>query len=236
MAVACSSMTPRALLWRIHRSRRRHRSVRSLPFHIGDLISRSKMRPRIAMAGQTPPHGQRLLLLNNVHLVDASVALHASDTRRNVHAVVKVHVVWEAVDANPFDRFARSPALAHRLESRRVRTHQRVTVHAGLGWRDHRHRRPLDTGVTITAVNAELPGMQPVTVRNRLAGLISHLRVPWRPVVPDQKRHGDGPEDRGAGRGCRKTIERAGKDLHCWFVSIRTPSPSRGPGLWIITD
>ena len=53
----------------------------------------------VAVAVEAPAHAEGLLHPHLLHLVDATVALDAADARRDVDAVVEVHVVGELVDA-----------------------------------------------------------------------------------------------------------------------------------------
>ena len=65
---------------------------------------------------EAPPHAERLVLEHNLHVVDPAVTRYAADTALNVRRMVKVHVVWKVVDANPLDRLSTFPACAYRRE------------------------------------------------------------------------------------------------------------------------
>src|SRR6185437_16893193 len=55
----------------------RERIGRSLPIHVENLIERSKLRPRIFMAGQAVIHVEAAGPPRHRHLIDSSVAGHA---------------------------------------------------------------------------------------------------------------------------------------------------------------
>ena len=55
-----------------------------LPLHVGDLVERSEVLLRIAMAIETPPHAQRFLLVDDLHLVDAAVGRSYQKLARRV--------------------------------------------------------------------------------------------------------------------------------------------------------
>ena len=77
---------------------------------------RRKVPRGIAVALNAPLHLQRLRAPGDRHLVHTAVALDAADALRNVHAVIEVRVIGQAVDADPFHRFPGGPALANRRE------------------------------------------------------------------------------------------------------------------------
>ena len=64
-----------------------------LPIHIGDLIVRAQILLRIAMAIETPLHGQRLGLKHERHLIDLAVAGGATNTLIHVNAVIEIYEI-----------------------------------------------------------------------------------------------------------------------------------------------
>ena len=69
------------------------------------------MRTRIAMAIQTPPHAQRLGLVNLLHLIDPSVALDATHAMVHMGLMAEVNVLRQIVNLDPFHRLAGRPAI-----------------------------------------------------------------------------------------------------------------------------
>jgi hypothetical protein len=73
------------------------------------------MRPRIAVTSDTPTHAERLLLNDDRHLIDAAVTFDATDTGRDVNAVIEVRVIREQMNPHPFDWVTRLRALSNQL-------------------------------------------------------------------------------------------------------------------------
>ena len=86
--------------------------------HVGDRLHRAQPETPEPGGSQTPPHGQRLLLIDSGHLVDSTVAHRASHTMIDVNRMIEVDVVRHIVNSAPRDGFARKVAVAHRLELR----------------------------------------------------------------------------------------------------------------------
>src|SRR5947209_6168157 len=59
---------------------------------------------RIAVALQTKRHVERLLLMHFDHLIDASVAAHAANSRGDVSLMIEKYEVWKLVNLDPRDR------------------------------------------------------------------------------------------------------------------------------------
>src|ERR1700733_3754992 len=108
------------------------------------------------------------------HLVDASVAAHATDTRRHVRRVIKINKVWKAMNLHPGNRLARRIALPHQLQpwAGWLYSILIVAVHAGFRRRNRRIRSLINRKMAIIAIEPELSGVQLVAVRNGLNRLI----------------------------------------------------------------
>lgn len=89
----------------------------------------------MAVAVQAPAHRERFLLVNNVHVVDLTVATHAADPAIDVYSVIEIREVRHLVDLDPVDWISGRPALSYRGQSRTVGFDLRVTIHASLGGR-----------------------------------------------------------------------------------------------------
>src|SRR6188768_4075619 len=127
------------------------------------------------MAVQAPAHAERFVLVDLFHLIDPTVTADAADAAGHVGAVVEVGVVGEVVDLHPLDGFARLITLTDWSELRARRPNLAVTVHAGLRRWDGRVRTVLDRVVAVTAIDAELPRVQRVAVRNWLLGHVADV-------------------------------------------------------------
>ena len=75
--------------------------VRRLPVELGDLVHRAEVGNWVSMAFQTPRHRKLLVLVDNFHLVNSTVANHTADPRIYVGRMVEVDKVREVVDASP---------------------------------------------------------------------------------------------------------------------------------------
>ena len=64
-----------------------------LPIHIGDLIVGPQIFLRIAMAIQTPTHGQLFSLKHEGHLIDLPVTRRAANTLIHVNAVIEIYEI-----------------------------------------------------------------------------------------------------------------------------------------------
>ena len=159
-------------------------------------------RRDVAVAVEAPDHRERLLLVNDLHRVDAAVAGLAADrgavlahADAHVHGVIEVGEVGDLVNALPRHRRVVGPALAQRLERFGVFADLPVAVHAGLGRRYARVRAALDVGVAVAAVEAEAgdlgavgerglladgAGVQLVAVGDRLLRPVADVGVPGR--------------------------------------------------------
>src|SRR6266852_7794348 len=131
------------------------RARRLLVLHVEHLIARTKIVLRRAVTVQAPLHLQRLLLINERHLVDGAVAGVAADAFVDMNTVVEKNEVRQLVYPSPLQGLAGTVAGADRLEQFGVGPDLRMAVHAGLGRRNAGEARGLDRGMAITAVDAE---------------------------------------------------------------------------------
>ena len=64
-----------------------------LPTHVGDLIVGPQIFLGIAMAIQTPAHGQLFGLKHERHLIDLAVTGRAANTLIHVNAVIEIYEI-----------------------------------------------------------------------------------------------------------------------------------------------
>src|SRR5262249_49797823 len=86
------------------------------PVHVVDLLFGPDVALRLAVALEAPLHQEGGVLVRQRHLVDRAVAGGAAEALVDVHAVVEVGEVGQAVDAVPGDGLAGAVALADRFE------------------------------------------------------------------------------------------------------------------------
>jgi len=139
------------------------------------------------MAVEAPAHGQWFNLSDDFHLGNIAMATGASDSRRQMSAVIEIGVVGEFVHANPLDRLTGGPAFSHREQFLALGKNQFMAVHTGLRRRNIGVCRKFDIVVTITAVDSKIAGMQFMAVGNRLYGPVSDIRIFRRAKPPEEK-------------------------------------------------
>src|SRR5579871_804334 len=127
---------------------------RRLPLHVVNLIERPQRGFRIAMAIDAPAHIQRRCLEDQRHLIDSSVARGTAYAFCYVDAVIEIHIVRQAMHADPVDRSVSAVAFPHRLEISNVVKQHRMAIHAGLCRRHAGGCRTLHARMAIAAVDA----------------------------------------------------------------------------------
>jgi hypothetical protein len=95
------------------------------PSQIGDFLDRSEMGFWVPMAVQTPSHRLILGLMNDLHLVDATMACYARNSTIYVSGVIEVDIIGQSMDPHPVDRLTCPPAVSNGLELWRFRVNCR---------------------------------------------------------------------------------------------------------------
>ena len=85
------------------------------------------------MTIDTPPHGQRLSLLDPLHLLDSTMARRTIDTCRCMYAMIEVDVIRQLVNTAPSDGLIGSVRGPDRQQLHAVRANLAVALHADLG-------------------------------------------------------------------------------------------------------
>ena len=161
------------------------------PGHVGDFRRGAEMFGGIAVTVEAPSHRKRFDLLDLGHLIDSSMAGDASDPGPEMGGMIEVSVIGEHVDADPFDRDPDLVAFPDRQELFGFGQNESMAVHAGLGWRDVGVGRDFDITMAVTAVDAEVAGMQFVAVVDRLGGAETDIGIDRRSIVPEKADHCD---------------------------------------------
>ena len=81
-----------------------------LPIHIGNLIVRPQILLWIAVAIQTPTHGQFFGLKHERHLIDLPVAGCAANAFRHMDRMVAINIVGQRMDPIPRNRLKTTSA------------------------------------------------------------------------------------------------------------------------------
>ena len=154
------------------------------PIEVKYFAHRAQVLFWVAMAIQAPAHGQRLVLINDIHVIDLPVATDAADPTVHMNPMVKIRKIRYLMYPNPMHGLPGLPTLLHGPELRIILLYLLMTIHAGLGGRYIRSRRHLYVRVTISAIHAQLVDMHVVRKCNRLDRLIPLPHVFWRQIPP----------------------------------------------------
>src|SRR6185369_9234868 len=100
------------------------------PAQFRDKLHWPQVRGWITMTIQTPAHVQRSELLHLHHLVDASVAAHATHARINMSRVIEVNVIRQLVNFHPGNGLTRSVTRAYRFQTLALGFYLLVAIHA----------------------------------------------------------------------------------------------------------
>jgi hypothetical protein len=152
------------------------------PVHIEDLVFGSHESFRIPVTGKTPFHLERCKLVSERHLVYRTMTGRTSNTLIHMNAVIEIGEIGKVVYPRPFDRLARTPTLAHRLEIWAVRPYLRVAVHTRTRGRDTGRCGPLDIRVAIAAVDSVVARMVFMAKLDRLFAIYVCAGDPGRTV------------------------------------------------------
>jgi hypothetical protein len=92
----------------------------------------------------------------------------ASDSFRDMDAVVEINKIGEVVYPGPDQRFAGSKTGTNRFQVRTINPDLRMTIHARFRGRDSGKTGCFNAGVTVSAVNSHSTNMMSMTELNRL--------------------------------------------------------------------
>ena len=209
-----------------------------LPVEFGNTIYWPQMLIRLTVATDTPCHGELLRLVNLLHLVDSTVAGHATDTGIHVGGVVEVDKRRQVMNARPRDTAAQIPTLAYwpKLYAGRMNRSQGCYAVFALGTmaidarRSRRHCRVggvKNRVVAITTVQLQLSSVNRVAEGDGLSRLVADVQSHG---VGNQSAHGtckNNARSRCYRKNAQKWIDptRKQKPLHDLFGRRSTRSP-----------
>ena len=146
-------------------------------------------------------------MMNFYHLVNPSVAFHATHPPINMNGMIEIDIVRSLVNADPRNGMAVKDSVTigilvsgeiavpisvfpiirgpDWLEEGRVALDVLVAGHADVGRGNAGTGGLVDGMVTITAVQSELTGVEFVIVRDGLSRLITDASILWSGVVVD---------------------------------------------------
>lgn len=159
------------------------------PVELGDQIWIAKMLFRSAVAFKTPAHAQHLMLGDDFHPVDATVAGNTTHTPIDVSGMAEIDIIREIVYPQPLHWHAGDVAVKKRLDLRAVLMNLGMTVHAGLGGRNRRVIGEFHRVMAIATVEAHVARMEFMTERHGLRGLKTHIRGSGAETVGHDQDH-----------------------------------------------
>ena len=173
------------------------------PIKLGHKLFGAKVRFGVSVTSDAPSHRKLLVLIDDFHLVDSSVARFATDTRIDVGRMVKEHKLGQVVNAFPRHALTGFPTLMNRSQFLAARVYGSqsslllvvfwaVAVDASRrGW-DRRVSRIKDSVVTVAAIHFQLASMDCVAKGNRLFRLVTNVQRDRIGRQTTHDRSGDG--------------------------------------------
>ncbi len=157
---------------------------------LSHFVPRNQIRFGIPVTVKTPTHAERLLLPYNNKLVNPPMTTETADTRIDMNIVAKSDKIRKFMDANPFQRDFLVGCLGiigqtNRQQFLALGLDLTMAVHARLNGGDICVGTRFNPGMAITAVNAQVSGMQLVAVGNRLFRSIALVGVLRGEIIPD---------------------------------------------------
>lgn len=193
-----------------------------MPIHIENLRGRTEELLGCAMAIKTPFHAERLGLMDDIHLIDRTVATVAAHTTIHMHSMVEVGVIWQAMHLHPWDRLTGFPTLTHQGETRTIGKDLALAmaIDAGLSGRKIGMPGNLNKAMTVTAIHPELLDMKGVRKRHRLIWLIANAGIFRREVIPDAQSDGRAHNQHADQNLERQPIGPSGKEVRHRVIEI----------------
>ena len=141
------------------------------------------------------------------------MAFNTAKAAVHMDGVVKENKIRRAMNLHPTNRVTGLSALSDGGQARIVFENLVMAIEARGRGGDVRIPRFLDAIVAITAIDAELIGVNRMRERNRLNGLISDARVFGSEVVPDASGNSGGEEQAADDDERRQSVRPFWKDI-----------------------
>src|SRR5260221_14319215 len=101
------------------------------PIEVKYFADRTQVLFWVAMTIQAPAHGQRLVLINNIHVIDLPVATYAAYPTVHINSGVKISKIRYLMYPDPMHGLPGLPAFLHRPEPRISPFLSLQTTHSG---------------------------------------------------------------------------------------------------------
>ncbi len=157
-------------------------------------MTRTTFRRRLVlicpMTINTPPHLQRIHLLNAIHSFHRSMATLTLNPFRQMPTMTEIDKVRQIVHTHPLNGTPLGIHLLQLLNHRFVVGHHRVTIHTDIHRRDRGVPPLFRIRMTVEARNVVISGMQAMTKGNRLLRCVASI-VPQVAQPIDHPAHQD---------------------------------------------
>ncbi len=153
------------------------------------------------MTVEAPRHVQRLHLFYLDHLVNPAVADNATYAGSHVRLMIEIDIVRQTVDLHPGNGITGGVAFPDTRQTRTLRLHPRVTIHASFRRGYGCEGSFIHRIVTVVTIHSEVARMQFMAVGNGLLGGVARLEYaghrnvdPERDTRQGEKADGNGSE------------------------------------------
>ena len=195
-----------------------------LPVEIHDFIQGTQMVLGIPVALKTPAHAQRLIVVDDVHFIHATMTTNATDAAVDVQRMIEVSVIRNFVNSFPIHRIAAGPTFSNGRKQRAGCLDLRVAAHARLRRWHIRMRRTFDIRVTVKTRHPQCSRVKFMREWNRLLWSETDASVLRSDVKGDTTRHRHDSEDRNDCDAPEENI-RSFSENH-WHEIVRPSSPA----------
>jgi len=162
------------------------------------------------MAFQTKGHAQMLGMMNDFHLINSTMAFHATYTPVHVDGMVEVYIVRDFMNPYPWYGRTRSEqsvlvqvffirksavfirvfskiGISNYFQKRRIGLDVFMARHTDIGGRNICMGRFVYTMMTIPAVEAELSGVKTMIIGYRLRRFVSNSGILRSRIISDAR-------------------------------------------------
>jgi len=126
-----------------------------------------------------------------------------------MNAVIEINVIGQFVNANPSHRYTFAPTLSDWQKLLAIRQYKFMTIHTGLSRRHVRVGREFNEIVAVSTVQTQVIRVKFMAKSYWLFGLIPHISIPGREIIPDKSYNSKRPE--------RHARDQIGGNLICPF-------------------
>ncbi len=143
----------------------------------------------MAVTVQAKRHGEGFGVVHLIHLIDASMALDATDAPVDMDRVIEEHKIRQPVDLDPGDRLSGCGTFTHEGQPGVVFQNLDMTVHTRAGGGDVQIPGFVLPIVAIPAIQTDLANMQRMGKAHWLNRLVTDASILRCEIVPKASHH-----------------------------------------------